>query len=120
MSACCAEASEVTAWCRDEGSLGRPIRILFNTLNHRLHGGQATADPLLEEALRELVEVHRYTYGRKSDTEVLAQKIFGRLADLSRFRTICRELRPDLIHHNSAFDYFAILRDAPLMLLAKR
>jgi len=104
----------------DEGKFFPSIRILFNTLNPGLHGGQATCDPMLEEALRGLIEVRRYTYGRKSDREAIVQKTFGRIGDLVRLRTLCRRLRPHLIHHNSAFDFLAILRDAPLMLLAKR
>jgi glycosyltransferase involved in cell wall biosynthesis len=97
----------------------RPIRVLFNTLNPRLRGGPPTHLPILEQALRSLVEVHTYEYGRKSDSETLVRKIFGRLGDLVQLWALCRKLHPDLIHHNSAFDHRAILRDAPLVLLAK-
>jgi len=97
----------------------RSVRILFNTPNQGLRGGPPTHLPILEHALRGLVEVYIYDYGRKSDTETMAQKIFGRIGDLARLRALCRKLCPDLIHHNSAFDHLAILRDVPLMLVAK-
>jgi glycosyltransferase involved in cell wall biosynthesis len=101
-------------------SLTPNLRICFNTPNVALRGGPPTHLPALAKALSQRVELHEYDYGRKSDSETLRQKIWGRLLDLYRIRTLCRRVRPDLIHHNSAFDYKAILRDAPLVLLAKR
>lgn len=98
----------------------RSLRILFNTPNPALHGGPPTHLPVLEKALSKLVEIQPYEYGRKSDFETLAQKVLGRIGDLARIRRMCRKVHPDLIHHNSSFDQRAILRDAPLVLLAKR
>jgi len=94
------------------------LRILFDTPDQRLRGGPPTHLPLLESELRRFVEVHLYQYGRKSDTENLPEKVFGRAVDLIRVRSACRALRPDLIHHNSAFDRLAIFRDALLVLMA--
>lgn len=120
MSARHSGTAEMISPTPDLVTFSKSIRILFNTPNPVLHGGQARCDPILEQALSRKVDVHRYTYGRKSDTETLVQKIFGRISDLLRVRALCRKLRPDLIHHNSAFDHLAILRDVPLMLVAKR
>jgi glycosyltransferase involved in cell wall biosynthesis len=96
------------------------LRICFNTPNPALRGGPPTHLPALARALSERVDLHEYEYGRKSDGETLGQKVLGRLGDLRRIRSLCRHVRPDLIHLNSAFDYKAILRDAPLVLLAKQ
>jgi glycosyltransferase involved in cell wall biosynthesis len=95
------------------------IRILLNTPNGALHGGPATHLPMLEAALRNSVDVHSYQYWRRSDSETLKRKVFDRLVDLVRFWKLCRKVRPDIVHHNSAFDRVAILRDAPLLIAAK-
>jgi glycosyltransferase involved in cell wall biosynthesis len=104
----------------DLGRPSRPIRLLFNVPSPLSHGGVATHDPTLERGLRKLAEVHTYLYSSRSDDEGMTRKVIGRSVDLARLRSLCRKLRPDLIHHNSSFDLRAILRDAPLMLLAKR
>lgn len=114
------DIAEVTTPGPGGDAPARPIRILFNSPNPALHGGPPTHLPMLEQALRRVVEVHNYEYGRKSDTETLVQKVFGRMGDLVRVRSLCRKVRPDLIHHNSAFDHRAILRDAPFVLLARQ
>ena len=95
------------------------IRILLNTPNGALHGGPATHLPMLEAALRNSVDVHSYQYWRRSDSETLKRKVFDRLVDLVRFWKLCRKVRPDIVHHNSAFDRVSILRDAPLLIAAK-
>lgn len=95
------------------------MRVYFNTPSATLQGGPPTHLPLLENELRNLVEIVPFQYGRKSDTESFAAKFIGRLADLLRLHRQLKQCRPDLIHHNSAFDAVAFLRDAPLALLAK-
>lgn len=103
----------------EAGIRSTAIRILFNTPNPALRGGPPTHLPILEEALRKLVDVHSYQYGRKTDNEGWLQKAFGRSGDLFRLRSLCRALHPDLVHHNSAFDRRAIFRDAPLISVLK-
>jgi glycosyltransferase involved in cell wall biosynthesis len=96
------------------------LRILFNTPNPALRGGPPKHLPALRNALADRAEIVPFEYGRKSDDESRVEKLFGRMADLRRTRCLCRKQRPGLIHHNSAFDSAAILRDAPLVLMAHR
>ncbi len=96
------------------------IKVLFNTPNQNLSGGPPTHLFMLERALRNHVQVVPYEYGRKSDNETVWQKIFGRFRDLITTRRILLTNDVDIIHHNSAFDPRAIVRDVPLVWLAKR
>jgi glycosyltransferase involved in cell wall biosynthesis len=112
-----ASAIPVTGSQGDESL--RTTRILFNTPNPWLQGGPPGHLPILEGKLRKHLELYNFDYGRKSDAETLSQKVFGRIRDLMRLRQIYRKISPDLIHLNSAFDRRSILRDAPLVLLAK-
>jgi glycosyltransferase involved in cell wall biosynthesis len=97
-----------------------PIRLLFNTPNSSLKGGPPTHLPLLEKGLKERCSLFNFDYGRKSDTETLTDKVIGRISDLAMMQLHISSLQPDIIHHNSAFDPMAILRDAPLAFLAKK
>lgn len=94
------------------------MKILFNTPNPSLKGGPPTHLPYLEAGLREHLAVFPFEYGRKSDHETMAQKVFGRLGDLLMTRALISAIKPDIIHHNSAFDPRAIVRDAPLARIA--
>ncbi|MBL7999471.1 MAG: glycosyltransferase family 4 protein [Candidatus Kapabacteria bacterium] len=96
------------------------MKILFNTPNPSLHGGPPTHLPFLEQGLREHCAIFPFEYGRKSDNETTRQKLFGRLNDLAATAALLAAVKPDLIHHNSAFDPRAILRDVPLAMLAQR
>ncbi len=96
------------------------MKILFNAPNPALKGGPPTHLPWLEAELRKHLELVAFDYGRKSDNENLVQKVWGRFADLLHVRRLLVHAEPDIIHHNSAFDPRAILRDAPLAAMAKR
>jgi glycosyltransferase involved in cell wall biosynthesis len=98
----------------------RQLRILFNSLSPSLHGGPPTHLPLLEKELRTRVTLETFSYGRKTDSETYLEKIVGRSSDLIHLCSKIRRFRPHLIHHNTAFDPVAILRDAPLVWLAKK
>jgi glycosyltransferase involved in cell wall biosynthesis len=95
------------------------MKVLFNSPNPGLHGGPPTHLPLLEQELRKHVQIESFHYGRRTDSETLMDKFFGRFRDLYLLHRRTRSVRPDIIHHNSAFDSRAILRDAPLVQLAK-
>lgn len=97
-----------------------PIRLLFNTPNASLKGGPPTHLPLLEQGLKECCSLFNFDYGRKSDSETFTDKVVGRISDLAMMQLHISSLQPDIIHHNSAFDPMAILRDAPLAYLAKK
>src|SRR6266545_3678583 len=98
----------------------KSIRLLFNSPNPNLQGGMPTHLPLLEAELRKHITLETFEYGRKRDFEGIAAKIFGRLQDLLHLKKKILSFRPDLIHHNTAFDNFSLLRDAPLVWLTKR
>jgi glycosyltransferase involved in cell wall biosynthesis len=61
-----------------------------------------------------------FSLGRKTDSETLLEKAFGRVADLFRAYRLMRSSRPDVIHLNSAFDPRSIGRDALFVTMAKR
>ncbi len=96
------------------------MKLLFNTPNPALKGGPPTHLPWLEAELAKHLELIPFDYGRKSDHENIVQKVLGRVGDLISVRRLIRQLDPHLIHHNSAFDPRAIVRDAPLAALARR
>jgi glycosyltransferase involved in cell wall biosynthesis len=95
-----------------------PIKILFSCPNPALQGGPATHLPVLAQELRKYVRLETFTYYRKTDTETLRHKIIGRSKDLVDLHNKIHTFRPDIIHHNTAFDKTAFLRDAPLVWLA--
>src|SRR6266536_788970 len=97
-----------------------PPRLLFNSPHPGLHGGPPTHLPLLEKELRKHVELEIFEYGRKTDSENTFDKLVGRTKDLIKLRAKISAFRPDVIHHNTAFDKRAIIRDAPLVWLAKQ
>jgi glycosyltransferase involved in cell wall biosynthesis len=90
------------------------IKILFNCPNPALQGGVATCVPILEKELHKYVKLETFNYYRKTDSETLMDKIIGRGKDLVDLHNKIRTFRPDIIHHNTAFDRIAFLRDAPL------
>jgi len=101
--------------------MGDPrLRILFNCPNPTLEGGPATHLPILEAELRRQVNLKLFDYGRKTDSETTLDKVVGRSRDLVKLRAKITTFRPDVIHHNTAFDTRAIIRDAPLVWLAGR
>jgi glycosyltransferase involved in cell wall biosynthesis len=95
------------------------VKILFNLPNPQLHGGAAVCAPVLERELRTLADLQTFEYGRKTDTETLFNKVLGRSRDLIILRSRISALRPTVVHHNTAFDRMAIIRDAPLVWLGK-
>jgi glycosyltransferase involved in cell wall biosynthesis len=94
------------------------IKVLFSCPNPTLQGGPATHLPVLEKELHKYVRLETFTYYRKTDTETLMNKIVDRSKDLMDLHKKILAFRPDLIHHNTAFDRIAFLRDAPLAWLA--
>jgi len=94
------------------------MRILFGCPNPTLQGGVATCVPVLAQELCKYVRLETFTYYRKTDTERLRHKIIGRSKDLVNLHNKICTFRPDIIHHNTAFDKIAFLRDAPLVWLA--
>jgi glycosyltransferase involved in cell wall biosynthesis len=95
------------------------LRILFDTPNSELHGGLPTHLPILEVELRRHVDLELFMYGRRTDTETIFDKFFDRSKDLIDLRSKILRFKPSIIHHNTAFDAIAFLRDAPLLLLCK-
>jgi glycosyltransferase involved in cell wall biosynthesis len=96
------------------------LRVLFNCPNPQLQGGPPTHLPMLEEELRQHVEVETFDYGRQTDDETLIRKLVSRSLDLIALRSKILTIQPHLIHHNTAFDNFSILRDAPLVWLSQK
>jgi len=95
-----------------------PLKVLFSCPNPTLQGGPATHLPLLARELRKYISLEIFSYYRKMDTETLANKIVDRSKDLVDLHRKILQFRPDIIHHNTAFDKIAFLRDAPLVWLA--
>ena len=94
------------------------MKILFSCPNPTLQGGPATHLPILAQELHKYVRLETFTYYRKTDTETLLNKLIDRSKDLVDLHQKIRTFRPDIIHHNTAFDKRAFLRDAPLVWLA--
>ena len=99
--------------------IGR-LRVFFNVPRPELHGGPPTHLPLLETELRKHVDLETFDYGRRTDSETTFDKLLGRTKDLIKLRAKISRFQPDIIHHNTAFDTRAIIRDAALMWVAKR
>jgi glycosyltransferase involved in cell wall biosynthesis len=102
------------------GKTGRTLKILFDCPSPTLHGGPPTHLPLLEAELRRQVDLESFEYGRRTDAESTFNKLVERTKDLLTLRKKISRFQPDVIHHNTAFDTRAILRDAALMWVAKR
>ena len=103
--------------------MGEPrgrIKVLFNSPRPNLQGGPPTHLPLLEKELHKHVELETFQYGRKTDSETVFDKLIGRGKDLVNLRSKILTFPPDIIHHNTAFDKVAVLRDAPLVWLVKK
>ncbi len=92
--------------------------------DRRVRGGPPSHLYLLRDSLRDCgVDVRGFTFGGRTHTETMAQKIRQRLADLIRLSIQIARLRPDLVHLNSAFDRNGLLRDvffAPMCKLLGR
>ena len=85
-----------------------------------LSGGPSTHLPLLRAGLeREGVQILPFNYTRRKDQETKLEKLRGRTVDLMRFFYLVLRHRPDLVHHNSAFDPGTLVRDGLLCLVAK-
>jgi glycosyltransferase involved in cell wall biosynthesis len=95
------------------------MRVLFNSPNPNLQGGPPTHLPLLEHELRKYVDMELFHYGRQTDSETIMDKCFGRIRDLWLLHLQIRSFHPHVLHHNSAFDPRSILRDMPLVFLAR-
>jgi glycosyltransferase involved in cell wall biosynthesis len=98
----------------------RRLRVLFDTPNSGLQGGLPTHLPLLETELRKHVNLECFTYGRRNDVETILIKCMRRTKDLLNLRSKILRFKPHIIHHNTAFDRIALLRDAPLIALCRR
>jgi glycosyltransferase involved in cell wall biosynthesis len=98
----------------------RRLTVFLNVPSPQLHGGPATHLPLLEQELRKHVDLKVFEYGRKTDSETTLDKLVGRTKDLVKLRAKISRSRPSVIHHNTAFDTRAIIRDAALVWLARR
>lgn len=92
---------------------------MFGTLSPDIHGGISQVSPYLEKQLRSLVMVQTFIYGRRSNSENLLSKLIGRFADLITLTMSIHGLRPDVVHHNTAFDRKSIIRDVPLVFMVK-
>jgi glycosyltransferase involved in cell wall biosynthesis len=95
------------------------MKVLFNSPDPRLQGGPATHLYLLEGELEQSIRLRPYQYGRKTDTETVVTKFFGRIGDLWSLHLLLNREKPSVIHHNSAYDKKALLRDVPLAWLVK-
>jgi len=84
-----------------------------------MQGGIAKHLHLLRLALAEHVDIDLYSYSGKNDVESTWKKLVERSQDLFRLFAALKRSRPDLIQHNSAFDARSILRDTPLVWIAK-
>ena len=96
------------------------LKVLFNTPNPALHGGPSTHLPFLEKELGKYVCLDTFKYGRRTDDETILAKLFGRFKDFLALHSRLSKSPPDIIHHNTAFDTIAIIRDFPLIWLAKK
>ena len=96
------------------------LKVFFNTPNPRLQGGPSTHLPLLEKELRKYVAVETFEYGRRKDVENILVKLLSRLKDFIVLQSKISQSPPHIIHHNTALDTVAIVRDAPLVWLAKK
>jgi glycosyltransferase involved in cell wall biosynthesis len=101
--------------------MGEPrIKVLFNTPNPKLQGGPATHLPLLEQELHKFVRLETFQYGRKTDNETVFDKFIARSKDLVDLGAKINTFYPNIVHHNTAFDKIAVLRDVPLVWLVKK
>jgi glycosyltransferase involved in cell wall biosynthesis len=85
-----------------------------------LAGGPATHLPFLRAGLEaEGVKIISFNYTRRKDQESKFEKLYGRGLDLLRLSFLSLRYRPDLIHHNSAFDPGSLVRDGILCVVSR-
>ena len=94
-------------------------RVLFNNPIVTLQGGPPTHLPFLYDELLKKITVSNYYVGRKTDNENLVYKVADRIRDYWAFYKKIKEFKPNLVHHNSAFDGKTILRDFPIVILCR-
>ena len=94
-------------------------KVLFNKPIDSLHGGHPTHLPFLYDELVKKIAVSNYYVGRKTDRESTVFKITDRIHDYWLLLKKIRQFKPNLIHHNSAFDVKTILRDFPVVIICK-
>jgi len=95
------------------------LKVAFSAGNPRMQGGIAKHDYFLKSALMRHIDIYQYSYSARCDNESTWKKVLSRTQDLHRAYSIMKKCRPDLIHHNTAFDSRSILRDAPLAWTAR-
>jgi glycosyltransferase involved in cell wall biosynthesis len=96
---------------------GKMIKILYLSLNPNLHGPLPKIEPLLTAALEKNdCQVRRSSWGRHSEHETMAQKIFGRLGDIRDALVKLVGWRPDILFVATTLDEAALVRDIPLLL----
>lgn len=107
----------------------RPLRVLMSHPDWSEPGGPTGHLPDLIEGLRLSTEIalHTFVYGHRAVRWLpagIGRTVVGRglltLVDLIQFAAMLRRIgRPDLLHLNSAYECFALLRDLPYLVLAR-
>ena len=93
------------------------MNILYLSLNPNLQGPFPKIDPLLIAGMRKAgYQVTKLPWGRHSEHETLAQKIFGRLGDIVRVLQALLQERYDILYVVTTLNEYALARDMPLLL----
>jgi glycosyltransferase involved in cell wall biosynthesis len=97
------------------------MKIAFGISAEGLPGGINVSEGAILDACkrRSGIEVLRFTFGSRSASEHLVQKVTGRLVDVVRFIRMILKEHPKVVHLNSAFDKRALLRDTLFIAAAK-
>jgi glycosyltransferase involved in cell wall biosynthesis len=95
-------------------------KILYLALGSKVKGPLPKIDPIMVEQFRKNgFQVIRKDWGRHSDQESILQKIIGRLIDLLVNLKELYQSKPEIVYTSTTLDEMALLRDVPLLLLAK-
>tara|TARA_Y100000588_G_C14280770_1_gene937013 strand:+ start:7688 stop:8791 length:1104 start_codon:yes stop_codon:yes gene_type:complete len=104
------------------------MRVLISLPHPTEKGGPVSHLPLLYDALKNIdgIKIKSFLYGNRkiqflprAFTTFFISRIVISLVDFLKYTFLLLLFRPNIVHLNSVFDYYGIIRDIPYILLCK-
>ena len=116
------ESARVLRGSLPETRRARPaVRVLMGLVDQAQAGGVFAAERSMMRGLESIggVEVQSFMFGSRSASEALGSRVIRLLGDLFKFARVVLRERPDVIHLNSAYNRYALVRDVLYLLVAR-
>ena len=104
------------------------MRVLISLPHTTEKGGPVSHLPLLFDALKNIdgIKLKSFLYGNRkiqflprAFTTFFISRMVISLVDFLKYTFLLLLFRPNIVHLNSVFDYYGIIRDIPYILLCK-